>query len=78
MIKIRGESLLEVFDGKILALVLLLHTTQLLGWDQHVADYMNDTVHGDTILDSNRRESVDLDSDDAAVPCNVNAQGAIF
>lgn len=78
MVKIWVESVLEVFDGEILALVLLLHTTKLLGGNQHVADHMDDTVHGDTILNSNRREAVYLNGDDATVPCNVDAQGAIF
>ena len=51
IVKQRLQSLLEVLNSQLLALVMLFHAVNPLGWNQHVANDLNDTVGGNAILD---------------------------
>lgn len=55
-----------------------LSATELLRRDQDVADDLNDTIGSNTILDTDAREGVDLDVDEATVSTNINRQGVVL
>lgn len=71
------QSLHEVFLSHFLTLPLLLHTSDVLGRDEDVADNVNHTVPGNAIFDCNGTEPIDLNSDEPTVACNIDTQGPI-
>ncbi len=73
-VKHRLQSLLEILNSQLLALVMLFHAVDPLGWNQHVANDLNDTVSGDAILDGHLGKAVNPDDDEAAVAGDVNTQ----
>jgi hypothetical protein len=69
----------EVLDLKFLAHPLGAGATgNLLRWDEHIADNLNDAVPCDAILDRDATESINLDADEATVAGNVNAEAAVL
>jgi hypothetical protein len=55
-----------------------LSATELLGRDQHVADNLDHSVCGNTILHADAGEGVDLDIDQTAVSSYVNRQRVVL
>lgn len=70
------ETLDEVFLAELLAFPLLHHTTNVLGWDDNIADNVNNAVLGNAICDRNAVEAVDLDGDESTISSNIDAQRA--
>jgi hypothetical protein len=55
-----------------------LGATKLLGRDQHIANDLDHSVCGNTILHADAREGVDLDIDQTAVSSYVNRQRVVL
>lgn len=51
VLDVRFQPFLEILNGQFLALVVLFHAVDSLGWDQDVANDLNDTVGGNAIFD---------------------------
>lgn len=47
----RFQPILEILDSQFLTPIMLLHVVDSLGWDQDVANDLNDTVGGNAIFD---------------------------
>lgn len=46
--------------------------------DDYVADYLNDSITGNAILDADLSETIDFDTDQTAESSNIDAQGLAF
>ena len=68
------KSFNEVFLTELLAFPLLHHTTNAFGWNEDIADNLNDAVLGYSILNRNTAEAIDLDFDESTVTSNIDAQ----
>lgn len=55
-----------------------LGATELLGRNQDVADNLDNSVRGNTILHTDAREGVDLDVDQATVSSYINRQRMVL
>ena len=72
------QSLLEVFEIKLLSLPLRQDAANLLRWNENVGHNVDNPVGRDAVLDRDTSEAVDLNVDQAAVTSNVNTKGAIL
>jgi hypothetical protein len=69
------QSLLEVLNSHLLTLpVDLLATSSVLGWHENVRDNLDDTIAGDTVMDSYAREAVDPDGHKRSVPRYIDGK----
>jgi len=78
----RLKSLNEILDLQLFTLphlhLLRSRSAKLLRWHNHIRHDVNDAVLGDTVLDGNAGEGVDLDADEAAVAGDVDGQAAVL
>jgi len=49
----------------------------VLWWDEDIADDLDDSVLGDTVLNADAAETVNLDADEATVATNVNLENLV-
>jgi hypothetical protein len=80
---VRLEAGLELLEAELLLRAepvgaSELSATELLGRDQHVADNLDHSVCGNTILHADAGEGVDLDIDQTAVSSYVNRQRVVL
>ena len=80
---VRLESGLELLEAELLlgaepVGASELGATKLLGRNQDVADDLDNSVRGNTILHTDAREGVDLDVDQATVSSYVNRQRVVL
>ena len=74
----RLQPLHKLLLGQLLALPHLVRVlADLLGWDEHVADDLDDAVLGDAVGEGHVAEAVDLDVDQAAVAADVDGEVAV-
>lgn len=74
----RLKSLLEVFHRQFFMLTVLPHAVYSLGGDKDVADNLDDTIRSNTVLNVDSSKSIDLDFDQATVPCDIDGERFAF
>jgi hypothetical protein len=80
---VRLEAGLELLEAELLLRAepvgaSELSATELLGRDQNVADNLDHSVCGNTILHADTREGVDLDVNQTAVSSHINRQRVVL
>jgi len=72
------ETLNKVFFAELLAFPLLHYATDFFGWDEDIADNVNNAVLGYAICNRNTAEAIDLYGNESTITSDINTQGTVL